>query len=261
MTQYAINYDSDAPVQTGSPVPVNDNERYEPSYGYQPRHGFRAPNILKTATVFISGAALLFSFEIYAPEGYRPSTLRGTYDARIAAAVKAAELQQQSQYESWAAQVKLAADQNSEQYKAAMQGVLANYGATYDQAKIYAEAATQLQSRLTASIMAQKQSEQGTDISIINLARLWGEVGGIFDKNSAEQARAYAQNKSAELSAELIGAAQVGVRADIGGWNVNIASPSEVAATLATIKPLTIPAPPKIGERNVTIGGTLPEAR
>ena len=205
----------------------------------------------------MSGAALLFGAEMYAPPGFRPSTFLGTYDARVAAAVKAAELQQQILFDAWAAQVKLAADQKSEQYKAVTQGVLANYNATYDQAKIYAQATTEMQGRLAASIIAQKQGEHGADIGLINLARLWGQVGGAFDGASAEAAREYADQRSAELTSELIGAAQTGVRADISGWNINIASPQDVAATLATIKPLEIPAPPSLGERTVTIGGTL----
>lgn len=258
MTQYAIDYSETTPTQIGAPSqPANDNDHHQRGYAYRPRHGFRIPNILKTAAVFMSGAALLFGLEMYAPPGLRPSTFMGTYDARIAAAVKAAELQQQGAFDAWAARVKLASDQKAEQYKAVTQGVLANYTATYDQAKIYAEATTQMQGRLAASIIAQKQGEQGADIGIINLARMWGQLGGLVDENSAEMAREYADNRSAELTAELIRAAQVGAHADISGWNVNIASPQDVAATLATIKPLEIPPAPSLGERTVTIGGTL----
>lgn len=261
MTQYSVDYSGDEPVQTVSPSPpANDNEQRQGGYEYRPSRGFRVPNILKTAVVFMSGATLLFGLEMHAPPGFRPSTFMGTYDARIAAAVKAAELQQQSRFDAWAVQLKLAADQRAEQYKTVAQGVLANYNATYDQAKIYAEATTQMQGRLAASIIAQKQGEHGADIGIINLARMWGQLGGLIDENSAEMALQYADNRSAELSAELIKAAQIGAQADITGWNVNIASPQDVAATLATIKPLEIPPLPSLGERTVTIGGTL-EAR
>ncbi len=257
MTQYAIDYSETMPAQTtGTPPSAKDNVHAHGGYDHRLSRGFRLPNILKTASTFLTGAVCLFSMEMYAPEGYRPSTFMGTYDARIAAAVKAAELQQQSRYEEWAAHVKVAADQNAEQYKAVTQGILSNYNATYDQAKIYAQATTEMQGRLTASLMAQKQSEQGSDIGIINMARLWGEVGSVFDEDSARMARDYAESRSKQLSAELIEAARLGVSTEISGWDVSIAKPQDVAASLAAIKPLEIPAAPSIGELVVTIGGT-----
>lgn len=257
MTQYAIDYKDTTPSQTRvTPPAANDDNYSDRGHVHGPSRGFALPNILKTASVFLTGAICLFGMEMYAPEHVRPSTFVGTYDARLAAAVKAAELQQQSRYEEWAAHVKVAAEQNAEQYKAITQGILGNYNATYEQAKIYAQATTEMQGRLTASLMSQKQSEQGSDIGIINMARLWGEVGSVFDEESARKARNYADNRSKELSVELIEAARLGVSTEISGWDVNIAKPQDVAASLAAIKPLEIPAAPSIGEQVVTIGGT-----
>lgn len=122
---YAINYNGDT-AQTRSPAAHNDNHfgRHDVHYRDLPRQGFAFPSILKTAAVFVAGAAALFAWEVCAPEGYRASTIVGIYDARIAAAVKAAQLQQQAHYDVWAAGVKLSAEQQAEQYKAVTQGVL-----------------------------------------------------------------------------------------------------------------------------------------
>src|SRR3546814_16443402 len=131
---YRLDYSANHPeqiVQDGASVAA-------PAIRYVevPRRGFTFPSILKTTAVFLTGAAALFTWETAAPEGYRISTSMGTYDARIAAAVKAAELQQPSRFDSWAANVKLAADQQSQQYKAITEGVLTNYTPTYEQHKI-----------------------------------------------------------------------------------------------------------------------------
>lgn len=175
MTRYAVEYSETEARQTASPpVPQNDNRRGEIAPTYErPRWEirFRIPSILKTAAVFMSGAAVLFVSEAYAPEKYRISTLMGTYDARIAAAVKAAELQQQTQIEQYTAQLKLAADQQAEQYRAITRSVLDNYTATYEINKVKTQALMDMQGRLTSVLVGQKTQEQGIDIAIINLAR------------------------------------------------------------------------------------------
>lgn len=254
--QYAISYDGDA-AQTHSPTAHNDN--HDGPRDMQERRArreirFRVPSIIKTAAVFMTGAAMLFSWETYAPEGYRISTFMGTYDARIAAAVKAAELQQQTRYEVWAAEVKLAADQQAEQYKAVTQGVLQNYSATYDRGKIITQAAMELQGRYASTLMSQKTQEQGMDLGIINLMRGFGRIANGLENGAGDDALGYADNLSKTLQSEVTEAARLGSGTSVVTWDTGLASPSEVAATLSSIKPLHIPPPPSIGEARVTIG-------
>lgn len=254
--QYAIRYGADE-AQTHSHAAHNDNHAAtsQSRVRSEPREiRFRVPSIIKTAAVFMTGAAMLFTWETYAPEGYRISTFMGTYDARIAAAVKAAELQQQSRYEVWAADVKLAADQQSEQYKAVTQGVLQNYSATYDRGKILTQAAVELQGRYASTLMSQKTQEQGMDLGIINLMRGWGRFANGLENGAGNNALEYADNLSRTLQGEITDAARQGAGTPVVAWDTGIASPSDVAATLATIKPLRIPPPPSIGEARVTIG-------
>src|SRR3546814_2697996 len=115
----------------------------------------------------------------------------GTYDARIAAAVKAAELQQQSRFDSWAANVTLAADQQSQQYKAVTEGVLTNYTASYDQAKIATQAAYEFQVRYASPIMGQKTQDQGADIGTINSMRVFGRIMNGLEAGAGEIGRAH----------------------------------------------------------------------
>lgn len=261
MTQYAIDYQDDDAVQTAGQLRAeNDNAD---AYRDRPRREFRIriPSILKTTAVFLAGAAVLFTWEMQAPEGYRISTFMGTYDARIAAAVKAAELQQQSRYEVWAEELKLAANQQAEQYKAVTQGVLQNYTATYDRGKIVTQAAMELQGRYASTIIQQKTAEQGSDIGIINLVRGFGRFANGLEPGSGDSALQYASDLSGTLQQEITDAARAGAGTAVVYWETGIASPQEVAATLANIKPLQIPAVPSIGEQRVTIGGTLAEPR
>jgi len=144
--QYQIDYEDDDPRQSqpSENLPVQSRPRYVEVID-EKQSRFQIPSILKTASVFVLGALALASAEKYAPDTWRPSTIIGTYDARITSAVKAAELNQQARFEAWAAQVKVASDQNAEAYRAAMNASVANYQAGYDRAKIYAEAATRMQ--------------------------------------------------------------------------------------------------------------------
>lgn len=255
-TQYAMNYDGE-PTQTRSPAAHNDNqaEPIQAQTHRRPREiRFRVPSIVKTAAVFMTGAAMLFTWETYAPEGYRISTFFGTYDARIAAAVKAAELQQQSRYENWAAHVKLANEQQAEQYKAVTQGVLQNYSATYERGKIITQAAMELQGRYASTLMSQKTQEQGTDIGIINLTRGFGRIANALEPGAGDEALRYADDLSKILKDEVTDAARQGAGTSVVTWDTGLASPSEIAATLTSIKPLDIPPPPSIGEARATIG-------
>src|SRR3546814_6290501 len=86
---YRLDYSANHPeqiVQDGASVAA-------PAIRYVevPRRGFTFPSILKTTAVFLTGEAALFTWEKAEPEVYRISTFMGTYVARIAAAVQAAD--------------------------------------------------------------------------------------------------------------------------------------------------------------------------
>ena len=262
MPNYSMNYDTDEAVQTEAPrQPQNDNQRSEAHRVPRREIRIRIPSIIKTALTFAAGAGMLMTWEMTAPEGYRPSTYLGTFDGRISAAVKASELQQQSVYENWAAQIKLAADQQSEQYKAMTQGVLANYTASYDQVKIAKQAAYQFQAQYASTVMQQKVAEQGSDIGIINFMRGFGRIMNGLEFGAGDDALEYADELSGTLPQEVTDAARAGTGTQVVDWAYGLATPDQVAATLNSIKPLQLPSPPVIGEKRTTIGGLPTESK
>jgi hypothetical protein len=216
---------------------------------------FQIPSILKTASVFALGALALAGAEKYAPDTWRPSSIVGTYDARITSAVKAAELNQQARFDVWTAEVKVASDQNAEAYRAAMNATLANYQASYDRAKIYAEAATRMQGQYAQMRMNQVGAQSGAENGIINLVRMFGHGANALESGSGDQAIAYTETMSRDVSNRMTQAAMEGARIDVTGWDTNLPSPDAVRSELGRFRPVPIPPPPVLSEQPVTMGG------
>lgn len=244
---YEMNYSGERPAQTGDYAP---SQHYPPrsAADYRPRRGFAIPSIVKTAATFAVAGGLFFGMEAYGPPEWRPSRFTGTYDAAVHSAVKAAELQQQAKNDAWAASVKVAADQQVEQYKAVTQTVLANYSAAVDRAKIFAEATARIQAQFVAGRIAQAQASQSADQSVINLTRLWGRFANAIEPGAGDSALEYSKKLSGQLSDELTDAAANGQTISIEGWNTGLPSLQEQQALIASIKPMTIPPPPRFGD-------------
>jgi len=255
--QYQIDYDDAGSRQEGAPsnLPVVSRPRNFEVIDREPRRGFGIPSILKTASVFALGALALAGAEKYAPDTWRPSTIVGTFDARVASAVKAAELNQQAQLDAWAAQARIATEQNAEQYRAAMAATNANYQAVYDRAKIYAEAATRIQGEYARMRMSQANAQSGAETGIINLVRMIGHGANALDAGSGNDALAYSDAMSRDLSNRMTAAAAEGSRIDVTGWDTGLPSPESVRADIARFRPVPIPPPPVLSEQPVRMSG------
>lgn len=256
-TQYQIEYDDAGSRQADAPsnLPVVSRARRVDAIDREPRRGFRIPSILKTASVFALGALTLAGMEKYAPDTWRPSTIVGTYDARVASAVKAAELNQQAQLDAWAAQARIATEQNAEQYRAAMAAINTNYQAVYDRAKIYAEAATRIQGEYARMRMSQANAQSGAETGIINLVRMIGHGANALEAGSGNDALAYSDAMSRYLSNRMTAAAVEGSSIDVTGWDTGLPSPESVRAEIGRFRPVPIPPPPVLSEQPVTMGG------
>lgn len=245
---YTIQYDRPdddpdgpfAPPPSGRQPPPRETRRFE------------IPSIFRTIGVLLVAAVAFFSAEAFLPFGAKPSSLVGTYDARLQAQVEAATNQQKARYEAWAKQVELVNAQNTEKYRAATQGVLQHYTATYDRAKVFADATARIQSMFVQARMNQRQSEQGTDISVINLTRFFGRIANFFEPGSGEGALEYANELSRQLQAELADAAQNGQTISVEGWNTDLPDPAEVQRQLEALKPEPLPPMPELSP--VTVG-------
>jgi len=254
--QYQIDYEDDGTRQSqpSENLPVQSRPRYVEVID-EKQSRFQIPSILKTASVFVLGALALASAEKYAPETWRPSTIIGTYDARITSAVKAAELNQQARFEAWAAQVKVASDQNAEAYRAAMTATNNNYEAVYARARIYAEASTRMQGQYAQMRMNQVNAQTGAENGIINMVKMIGYGMNALKAGSGDQALAYTESMSRDVSNRMTQAAMEGARIDVTGWDTNLPSPETVRAELRRYQPVPIPPPPVLSEQPITMGG------
>jgi hypothetical protein len=255
-TQYQIDYEEGGSRQasTRSNLPAVSRPRHVEAID-EPRRGFRIPSILKTASVFALGALALTGAEKYGPADWRPSTIVGTYDGRIAATVKAAELNQQARFDAWAAEARIATDQNAESYRAMMNAMIANYQASYDRGRIYAEAATRMQGQYASMRMNQVNAQSGSETGIINLVRMIGHGANALEAGSGNEALAYSDSMSRDLSNRMTAAAMEGARIDVTGWDTGLPSPDAVRADLARFAPRQIPPPPVLSEQPVMMGG------
>jgi hypothetical protein len=252
-TKYTMQYDAegkasqyDAPVwQTRRPNTVLIDS--------EPRRRFRIPSILKTASMFVLGALSLAAMEKYAPENWRPSTIVGTYDARIASTVKSAELNQQAKFETWAAQVKIATEQNAENYRAGMKVMQDNYAASYELAKVYAQSAAQMQGRFMEARLQQVNAQTGAETSIINMTKMVGLGLQAIGEEKGDALIAYSDAMARDVADRMTKAAMEGARVDITGWDANLPSPQTVRADIERFAPTPVPPPPVWGEQPASL--------
>ena len=248
---YTVDYSGEKAVQTGRPhsdAPLGLSETgLAPSYR---RRGFAVPAIVNTVCTFAVAGVLFFGAEAYAPEQFRPSTATGTYAARVEAAVKAAELEQQTHYEEYIAEVRVSAEQQVERFRAQNQGFLAHYQASLDRGKILAEATARLQSQYVAARISQAQMSQSGDQSIINMTRMFGRLANGLEPGAGNGALSYADGLSNQLSRELTDAATSGVTISVEGWDTGLASTDELRRQFDSIPAIEIPPPPPL-ETNV----------
>lgn len=252
---YSIDYSGDRPAQAGhleqgAHTAVSDQPLVPRR---KPR--FAIPAIIKTVMTFVLAAAIFFAMERYAPVEFRPSTIVGTYNARLVEAEKAAELRQQAKYEAWASQVKVSVEEQVEQYKAFNQGTLARYQAALERGKLLAQATTQIQSQYVAARISQAQVAQGGDQSVVNLARLYGRVMNGLQPGAGDSALDYSERLSAELSTELTEAATKGVTISVEGWDTGLPTVEELQLQIQSMKPIEIPPPPPMSDEHASDKG------
>lgn len=247
VTKFSIHYPdpaNDEPPWEGEDQFAVPAERRFTGEPVRRRKTFEVPAIVKTGGAIVIAGSIFFGAEALAPANFKPSHLVGSYEAAISEQVKAAELRQQAKFDSYVKQVELANAQNVEQYKANAQAVLAGYNASWDRAKIFADATAKIQTQYVAYRMDQVRNRQSPDIGIANLARLWGRVANVMSPGSGDSAMEYSNRLGAELEAGLTAAAQNGQQISVEGWDTDLPSPAEVEQRLAALKPAPLPPPP-----------------
>ncbi|MEP2987361.1 MAG: hypothetical protein ABJN65_12040 [Parasphingorhabdus sp.] len=245
-SQYSVDYESDAPRQDGEAQAV---QTPNPAFPFQivapPQKRFISAGVGMALGVMLCAAAL-YAAEMLAPLEFRPSTFTGAYSGRYVAEIKAHELETQAEFEDWAAEVKVSAEQQQEQYRAIAQSVLQNYQATYDRTKIFADATAKLQQAYVQQSMDVTRSQQDMDVTVVNFARLFGRLAGLADPELGQSAIDYADNISGQLQDEIDRTVSNGVTVDVDGWDIDLASPKEVQKALDNVAPIKFPDMPAI---------------
>jgi hypothetical protein len=254
--EYEVEYGQDGnvqinrvPQQSQRAMPQDQRGYYpQPPYGYPPyKEPFRVPAVVNTVFSIALAAALFFGAQRYAPHDLKPSTMVGGFEAEVGAQMKAAELNEQARFASWEAEVKVAVETQAKQNEMMLQGILQNYQAVYDRAKIMAEAANNYQGKYLDARIAQTTAVQSTETGLVSISKLIGLGFNLIEPGSGDAALEYAENLNVGLVAGLTQAAQEGVRVDLTtDWNIGLPPPSEVQAMVASVRPVQIPKPPTL---------------
>ncbi|MFS0735591.1 hypothetical protein ABC347_00940 [Sphingomonas sp. 1P06PA] len=242
---YSVDYSGEHPEQSN----IASGE-YPPQtirYIEVPRRGIAIPSIVKTFTTFLLGGAALFSLETMGPVQFRPSTIMGTYDSRVEEQVKAAEMCVSGRFEGWAAQVKVSAEQNVEQYKSKSQAVIAAYQAGVERAKVFAQLTGQLQSQLAGAQLARVSGEQAGEVGMISMGRVFGDIMNAFAPGSGDPFQNYAEMTHNRLETELEDAVLKGAKVTIEGWDTGLPPVIDLQRQLDSIQPMKVPPMPSLG--------------
>lgn len=242
-----INYgDNGAAAQEVLPLPA------APAI-YQPQPPVAPPRIGK---IFSAGFHMavgmlllmlaLFSAETFAPENMRPSAVMGGYQGRLQVEIRARDLETQAMYDAWVQQAQISVNQQQVGYQGQVQAIIANYQAAYERARLFAEATTRIQQDYTHQIMIQKRQQQEGSGTVLNWAETLANVLRPFDPNTAEKIDEYADDLYTRMRSKLDDAVQQGITINIEGWDTGLPSPEQVRADLEKVKPIVIPAPPRI---------------
>lgn len=240
---FTIDYAGEAPRASGT-GPVHHDDR-EPA---AVRRRFRIPSVVKTAALIIICGAAFFGAERYAPVEMRPSTLVGSYEGHVDAAIKAALNEQQAKFEAWATEVRTVYANALDQYRLASQGVLRYYDASYQRTQLFAQATTDLQKMFQNALYQLNMQTRGADVAMVNIAKFFGTIGNVLQPGAGDDALRWAQRESQKLARELMAAAKSGVTVNVDGWATGLPTPDEVQAALGRIKALKLPPMPDFRE-------------
>lgn len=210
----------------------------------------RRNRIVSAGANMMVGALLLscgvFGAETLAPPDYKPSAILGGYQGRMAAEVRARELETQAKYDGWIQQAQISIAQQQVGYQGQVQAVVANYQAVYDRARLFSEATARIQQDYSRQVLSQKRQQQDSSSGLVNLAQLGADLFRPFDPTISENLQTYADETSSRLRERLDDSIQQGITVDVEGWDTGLPSPDAVRADIARIKPIVIPPPPRI---------------
>ncbi len=81
---------------------------------------------------------------------------------------------------------------------------------------------------------------------MISISELYGRVANVIEPGAGDAALAYSESLTTGIVDSLTQAAQDAARVDMVDWNIGIASPDQVQAMIASVRPVQIPKPPTL---------------
>ncbi len=195
---------------------------------------------------FVLSATALFGAETLAPADYKPSAILGGYQGRYQAEIRAHDLETQAKYDAWVQQAQISVGQQQVGYQGQVQAVIANYQAAYERARLFSDATARIQQDYAHVVLVQKQQQQAGSTKVVSMAQVLADIVRPFSPNTAEKIDEYADDVSGRLREKLDASIQQGVTIDVMGWDTGLPSPEQVRADLEKVKPIVIPAPPRI---------------
>lgn len=188
----------------------------------------------------------LFSAETLAPENMRPSAVMGGYQGRLQVEIRAHDLETQAKYDAWVQQAQISVGQQQVGYQGQVQAIVANYQAAYERARLFSDATARIQQDYAHVVLVQKQQQQAGSTKVVSMAQVLADIVRPFSSDTAEKIDEYADDLYTRMRSKLDDAVQQGITINIEGWDTGLPSPEQVRADLEKVKPVVIPAPPRI---------------
>lgn len=239
-----ISYEENGTAQQDVLPPVPAYQPLPPVVPPRPRKLVSAGMNMMVG-VLLAGCAL-FGAETLAPADYKPSAIMGGYQGRLAAEVRARELETQARYDAWIQQAQVSIAQQQAGYQGQVQAIIANYQAAYDRARVFSDATARIQQDYVHLTMAQKQQQQAGSTMVVSWAQMLADILRPIDAAVSDMVDSYADDVSARLRGKLDASIEKGITIDVAGWNTGLPSPDQVRAEIGGIKPIVIPPPPHI---------------
>jgi len=243
--EYAMNYEGSA-AQSAAPVqeilpPVSPMHPY---YMPPPKRGLSA--VVQGLAVAVATLGIVVGLEMAAPLPWKPSSVFGSYNGRLAAEIKAHDLEKQAEFQNWAQEVQLSVNQQMDAYRVKAQGVTGHYQAALDRAQMFASSTARMQEAYLQQRMNQTTTWQSGDSAVINFSRILGDLFAIGDKQTSDQIHAYADGISNRLQNELNETVQSGVTINVEGWDTNLPTPAQVQSEMIDLPPVKLPPLPRM---------------
>lgn len=243
--RYQLQYDADSAQQIDAPRQIHSQIQKRGATIHAPvaRRRRRLPSIVHTALTVAVCGALFFGAVAFAPQGLRPQDFTGEYVSKVAQDVKARESEIQGQLDSYNAGLKLAVEQQNNQNRQLVDGILQSYKAAFDLNQLQVQAANQLRGNLVAKQLDQAVISNGTNNGLAAIGELIGQARELLEPGSGQGALEHARGQRRIAAGRLTDAAITAAQVDVSGYVQQLPSPEEIERRIRAVPVMQLPPP------------------